>query len=153
MVTLFYQGQNLCFDSDSPEWFLKIYTIELCVTNGIQGGTLKPWPEFVEGLFGGGLADKACLFCKFSVSFVLQRPLKFLTKRKEPLLLVSPGKLLSGKCVNRKPCGCGGIGRRAGFRCLWASARGGSTPLIRIEPVLSGQISVFGLISAKHSSI
>ena len=28
--------------------------------------------------------------------------------------------------------GCGGIGRRAGFRCLWASARGGSTPLIRI---------------------
>ena len=29
-------------------------------------------------------------------------------------------------------CGCGGIGRRAGFRCLWALARGGSTPLIRI---------------------
>ncbi len=29
------------------------------------------------------------------------------------------------------PRGCGGIGRRAGFRCLWASARGGSTPLIR----------------------
>ncbi len=21
----------------------------------IQGGTLKPWPELVEGLFGGGL--------------------------------------------------------------------------------------------------
>lgn len=29
-------------------------------------------------------------------------------------------------------CGCGGIGRRAGFRYLWANARGGSTPLIRM---------------------
>ena len=28
--------------------------------------------------------------------------------------------------------GCGGIGRRAGFRCLCPSGRGGSTPLIRI---------------------
>jgi len=31
--------------------------IEICVINGIQGGTLKPWPELVEGLFGGGLAS------------------------------------------------------------------------------------------------
>ncbi len=153
LVTLFYQGQNLCFDSDSPEWFLKIYTIELCVTNGIQGGTLKPWPEFVEGLFGGALADKSCLFCKFLVSFVLQRPLKFLTKRKEPLLLESPGKLFSGKCVNRKPCGCGGIGRRAGFRCLWASARGGSTPLIRIKPTLIEQNAFFTPISHTQAAI
>ncbi len=29
--------------------------------------------------------------------------------------------------------GCGGIGRRAGFRCLWGQPRGGSTPLIRIR--------------------
>ncbi len=28
----------------------------LFVINGIQGGTLKPWPELVEGSFGGGLA-------------------------------------------------------------------------------------------------
>ena len=27
--------------------------------------------------------------------------------------------------------GCGGTGRRAGFRSLWAQPRGGSTPLIR----------------------
>lgn len=27
--------------------------------------------------------------------------------------------------------GCGGIGRRAGFRCLWGQPRGGSSPLIR----------------------
>jgi hypothetical protein len=30
------------------------------------------------------------------------------------------------------PCGCGGTGRRAGFRSRWASALGGSTPLARI---------------------
>ena len=51
---------------------------ELCVFNGIQGGTLKPWPEFVEGLVGGVLAGEACLFCKFLVSFVLQRPINLL---------------------------------------------------------------------------
>ena len=28
-------------------------------------------------------------------------------------------------------CGCGGIGRRAGFRCQWGQPRGGSNPLIR----------------------
>ena len=50
-----------------------------------MGGTLKHWPEFVEGLFGGGLAGKASLshlgegrgrsgICKFLISFVLQRP-------------------------------------------------------------------------------
>ena len=27
--------------------------------------------------------------------------------------------------------GCGGIGRRAGFRCQWGQPRGGSNPLIR----------------------
>src|SRR5690349_2492405 len=31
-----------------------------------------------------------------------------------------------------RPRGCGGIGRRARFRSVWASARGGSSPLIRI---------------------
>ena len=78
--------------------------IELCFINGIQGlqrsralaterGTLKSWPESVEGLFWGrrrsralaterGFAGKACLshlgegrgrsgVCKFMVSFVL----------------------------------------------------------------------------------
>ena len=110
-----------------------------------------------SNLFGGGLGGKACLsrlgarrggarlspegrgrsgICKFLVSFVLQRPIKFLTKRQESLILLPPKTLLSGKCANRKSCGCGGIGRRAGFRCLWASARGGSTPLIRIKPTL-----------------
>src|SRR3954452_11804023 len=33
------------------------------------------------------------------------------------------------------PRGCGGTGRRARFRSVWARARGGSTPLSRItEP-------------------
>ena len=31
-----------------------------------------------------------------------------------------------------RSCGCGGIGRRAGFRCQWGQPRGGSSPLIRI---------------------
>jgi hypothetical protein len=31
-----------------------------------------------------------------------------------------------------KPRGCGGIGRRAGFRCLCPSGRGGSSPLSRM---------------------
>jgi hypothetical protein len=31
------------------------------------------------------------------------------------------------------PRGCGGIGRRARFRSVWAKARGGSSPLIRID--------------------
>ena len=31
------------------------------------------------------------------------------------------------------PRGCGGIGRRARFRSVWASARGGSSPLIRMR--------------------
>ncbi len=30
-----------------------------------------------------------------------------------------------------RPRGCGGIGRRARFRSVWAKARGGSSPLIR----------------------
>lgn len=34
-------------------------------------------------------------------------------------------------------CGCGGIGRRAGFRSQWGQPRGGSTPLSRIS--LSGR--------------
>jgi len=33
--------------------------IKLSVINRIQGGTLKPWPEFVEGLFGGVLSRYA----------------------------------------------------------------------------------------------
>ena len=33
---------------------------------------------------------------------------------------------------NVPPRGCGGIGRRARFRSVWAKARGGSSPLIRI---------------------
>ena len=53
-------------------WF-----IELCVINGIQGGTLKPWREFVEGLFGGVLGDPLTVKPAFSVnlvvSFALQR--------------------------------------------------------------------------------
>jgi hypothetical protein len=32
-----------------------------------------------------------------------------------------------------RPRGCGGIGRRARFRSVWAKARGGSSPLIRIR--------------------
>ena len=34
-----------------------------------------------------------------------------------------------------RPRGCGGIGRRARFRSVWAKARGGSSPLIRISAV------------------
>jgi hypothetical protein len=55
-------------------------------------------------------------FCRLK-----RRALKLLTKREKALVFVSY-------------CGCGGTGRRAGFRCLWALARGGSTPLIRIKP-------------------
>jgi hypothetical protein len=39
-----------------------------------MGGNVKPWPEFVEGLLGGGLAGKASIFFIFLISFVLQRP-------------------------------------------------------------------------------
>ena len=47
---------------------------------------------------------------------------------------VKQGKLANLDIRDSETCrGCGGIGRRAGFRCLWASARGGSTPLIRIS--------------------
>ncbi len=35
-------------------------------------------------------------------------------------------------CAWGSRCGCGGIGRRAGFRCLFPYGSGGSTPLIRI---------------------
>jgi hypothetical protein len=49
--------------------------LEACVSaSNLMGGALKPWPEFVEGLFGGGLAGKAGLFFKFLISLVLQRP-------------------------------------------------------------------------------
>jgi hypothetical protein len=76
--------------------------IELCFINGIQGrrrtralaierGTLKSWPESVEGMFWGrrrskalaterGFAGKVCLFCKNLVSFVLQRPIRSSTQ-------------------------------------------------------------------------
>src|SRR5579884_3631336 len=37
------------------------------------------------------------------------------------------------------PRGCGGIGRRARFRSVWAQARGGSSPLIRIGLVAHPQ--------------
>jgi len=33
--------------------------------NGPTGGTLKPWPELVEGLFGGGLASSINFFVSF----------------------------------------------------------------------------------------
>ena len=65
----------------------------------MQGGTLKPWPELVEGLFGGGLAGKACLFCKFLVSFVLQRPINLLPsvriKKADPCLSLTGAGLFS----------------------------------------------------------
>src|SRR5204862_130109 len=37
-----------------------------------------------------------------------------------------------GEATMRPSRGCGGIGRRARFRSVWAKARGGSSPLIRI---------------------
>ena len=39
--------------------------IELFVINGTRGGTLKSWPEFVEGLFGGVLTGKIYVFWEF----------------------------------------------------------------------------------------
>src|SRR5439155_5283935 len=39
------------------------------------------------------------------------------------------------------PRGCGGIGRRARFRSVWAKARGGSSPLIRIRGAPPGGTS------------
>jgi len=44
-------------------------SIELCVINGAQGGTLKSWPEFVEGLFGGVISSKIYVSCEF-ISFI-----------------------------------------------------------------------------------
>ena len=38
----------------------------------------------------------------------------------------------SGPRYTTPPRGCGGTGRRARFRSVWAKARGGSSPLIRI---------------------
>jgi hypothetical protein len=35
--------------------------------NRAKGDTLKPWPEFVEGLFGGGLAFSINFFVSFYV--------------------------------------------------------------------------------------
>jgi len=64
---------------------------------------------FVEGLFGGrrrskalaterGFAGKACLFCKFWVSFVLQRPIN--------AVLYSLSELVSGEVSNGSPDSC-----------------------------------------------
>src|SRR4029077_15513275 len=44
-----------------------------------------------------------------------------------------------------RPRGCGGIGRRARFRSVWAKARGGSSPLIRISET-SGGFSQLGAV-------
>jgi len=40
-----------------------------------------------KACLGGGLAGKACLFCKFLVSFVLQRPINLL-----PLMRIKKGR-------------------------------------------------------------
>ncbi len=122
---------------NSPGWFLEIYLVSpkdsfrrklrcRCRTSVWLPAKRGPSP-----CFSGNFSLFVSYFLPV-IEFLRGFTLKFLTKRKESLILVSPGTLLSGKCPNRKPCGCGGIGRRAGFRCLWASARGGSTPLIRI---------------------
>jgi len=49
-------------------------------------------------LFGGGLAGKACLFCKFLVSFVLQRPIN--------AVLYGLSELVSGKVSDGSPDSC-----------------------------------------------
>ncbi len=67
-----------------------------------------------------------------SATLITQRSIKLLTKRRKPLILVLVGPHWAERTQNWNPCGCGGIGRRAGFRCLCPSGRGGSTPLIRI---------------------
>ena len=61
-----------------------------------------------------------------------QSSIKLLTKCRKLLILVSLEPYLAKRTQNENPCGCGGIGRRAGFRCLCPLGRGGSTPLIRI---------------------
>ena len=42
-----------------------------------------------------------------------------------------PGGGFGVGSVQSEARGCGGTGRRAGFRCLWGQPRGGSNPLIR----------------------
>jgi hypothetical protein len=49
-----------------------------------------------------------------------------------PSLLTSRLKIV----IIGSTSGCGGTGRRAGFRSLWVQPRGGSTPLIRITSPL-----------------
>lgn len=41
-------------------------------------------------------------------------------------------------CTIRENCRGGGIGRHAGFRCLWGKTRGGSSPLLgkQMSPTL-----------------
>ncbi len=42
----------------------KLY-YSVCVISRIRGGSLKPWPEFVEGLFGGVLRSKTWVLREF----------------------------------------------------------------------------------------
>ncbi len=52
-----------------------------------------------ERLFGGGLAGKACLFCKYLVSFVLQRPIN--------AVVYGLSESVSGKVSDGSPDSCG----------------------------------------------
>ena len=57
------------------------------------------------------------------------------TRRSSPVrqrALAGPFARRRARGYTVRPRGCGGIGRRARFRSVWASARGGSSPLIRI---------------------
>ncbi len=44
------------------------------------------------------------------------------------------------------PGGCGGIGRRAGFRYQWGQPLGGSTPLIRTDLTSNGPCPTRGIV-------
>ena len=46
------------------------------------------------------------------------------------------------RILHQWKCGRGGIGRRARFRSVWANPRGGSSPLDRIIPTITGFWSV-----------
>jgi hypothetical protein len=86
-----------------------------------------------------------------SVVRILCGPLAQLAEQKLLTLLVAgssparPTKFMPVLRDSAPLCGCGGIGRRAGFRSLWERSRGGSSPLARTR--------VFSLIGFKRGPL
>ena len=93
-------------------------------------------------------ASRAKLAARASASGIRER-------RKRAAWYARPGRLaMTRSGYTDRPRGCGGIGRRARFRSVWASARGGSSPLIRIafSDTCHCRIGAGGSDSLRHHS-